>query len=84
MIEHIVEDAIKRVAKGFTRKETLSFVCPGVFEKVCEKNGWQFKPDDYGYNGWEVDWWADILVNSNTINIYGCMYYGTAELTLNG
>lgn len=84
MIDHVVEDAIKRIAKGFTRKETLSFVCPGVFEKVCEKNGWQFKPDDYGYNGWEVDWWADILVDSNTINIYGCMYYGIAELTLNG
>lgn len=84
MIDHIVEDAIKRVAKGFTEKETLSFVCPGVFEKVCEKNSWQFKLDDYGYNGWEVDWWANILVDSNIIGIYGCMYYGTAKLILNG
>lgn len=84
MINHIVEDAIKRIAKGFTKKESLNFVCPSIVEKVCEKNGWQFELDDCGYNGWEVDWRADIIVDSNTISIYGCMYYGTAKLTLNG
>lgn len=81
MIDHIVEDTIKRVAKGFTKEETLSFVCPGVFEEVCKKNGWQFELDSY-YNGWEVDWCAYITVDSYTINVCGCMYYGTANLTL--
>lgn len=83
MIDHIVEDAIKRVVKGFVEKETLSFICPGVFEKVCEKNGWQFEYNPET-NGWDVDWWAKIIIDSNTISIYGCMYYGTAKLTLNG
>lgn len=83
MIDYIVEDAIKRVAKGLTGEETLSFVCPGVFEKVCEKNGWQFELDSY-YNGWEIDWCAYITVDSYTINVGGCMYYGTANLILNG
>lgn len=83
MIEHIIEDAIKRVAKGFTEFENLDFVCPGLFEKVCETTHWKFELDDYGYNGWEVDWWGTIIIDSITISISGCMYYGTAHLELN-
>ena len=83
MIEHIVADTIKKIAKGFVKEAQLDYVCPGIFEKVCEKNGWQFELDDY-YNGWEVDWCAYITVDSYTINVGGCMYYGTANLILNG
>lgn len=82
MIEHTVADTIKKIAKGFVKEACLDYVCPGVFEKVCEKNGWQFKLDDYGYNGWEVDWWAIIKVDSTEINISGCMYYGYANIEI--
>jgi hypothetical protein len=82
MIEHIVADSIKSLIKGLTPKALLKNVCPGTFEDVCKTNHWKFKMDDYGYNGWEVDWWGDIITDSGTVHIYGCMYYGTAILTL--
>lgn len=81
MIEHIVADSIKKIVKGFTLKATLENVCPGIFEDVCKTNNWKFELDD-DYNGWEVDWWGDIITDSGTVHIYGCMYYGTAILTL--
>ena len=83
MINHIVADSIKSIAKGFKEEIILSNVSPGVFEQVCEENGWEFNIDS-DYNGWEVDWCAYITVDSYTINVCGCMYYGTANLTLNG
>lgn len=81
MIDHIVEDAIKRVAKGFKDEIKLSNVSPGVFEQVCEENGWEFNIDS-DYNSWEVDWRGDVTINDVIVDIYGCMYYGTAKLTL--
>ena len=80
MIEHTVADIIKKLAKGFVNKANLDYVCPHLFEKVCEENGWIFELDNSGYNGWEVDWWAIIKVDSTEVYISGCMYYGTAEL----
>ena len=80
MIEHTVADTIKKLAKGFVNKANLDYVCPHLFEKVCEENGWIFELDNSGYNGWEVDWWAIIKVDSTEVYISGCMYYGTAEL----
>ena len=70
MINHIVADSIKSIAKGFKEKIILSNVSPGVFEQVCKENGW------------EVDWWGDVTINDVIVHIYGCMYYGTAKLTL--
>ena len=70
MINHIVADSIKSIAKGFKEEIVLSNVSPGVFEHVCEENGW------------EVDWWGDVIINNVIVHIYGCMYYGTAKLTL--
>lgn len=80
MIEHTVADTIKKLAKGFVNKANLDYVCPHLFEKVCEENGWIFELDNSDYNGWEVDWWAIIKVDSTEVYISGCMYYGTAEL----
>lgn len=82
MIKCIIADSIKRVVKGFAEKIELDRVCPGLFEQVCNDNHWEFKLSNYGYNGWEVDWWAEIITDSNTIIVSGCMYYGTAKLTL--
>lgn len=81
MINHIVADSIKSIAKGFKEEIILSNVSPGVFERVCEENGWEFNINS-DYNGWEVDWWGDVTINDVIVDIYGCMYYGTAKLTL--
>ena len=81
MIKGIIADSIRRVAKRFTEKIELDRVCPGLFEQVCKDNHWDFEYNPET-NGWEVDWWAKIITDSNTIIIEGCMYYGTAKLTL--
>ena len=81
MIKGIIEDSIKRVAKGFAEKIELDRVCPGLFEQVCKDNHWDFEYNPET-NGWEADWWAEIITDSNTIIVGGCMYYGTAKLTL--
>lgn len=82
MIEHTIADIIKKLAKGFIKEAHLDYVCPHLFEKVCEKNGWIFELDDYSYNGWEVDWWANIIIDKQIIRISGTMYYGTAHIYL--
>lgn len=79
MIEHTIADAIKKVAKGLTDKVKLSYVCPGVIEKVCENNHWYFEYDSET-NGWEVDWWATITIDKQVIRVSGTMYYGTARI----
>lgn len=81
MIKCIIADSIKRVVKGFAEKIELDRVCPGLFEQVCKDNHWEFEYNSET-NGWEVDWWAEIITDSNTIIVSGCMYYGTAKLTL--
>lgn len=81
MIKCIIADSIKRVTKGFAEKIKLDRVCPGLFEQVCKDNHWKFEYNSET-NGWEVDWWAEIITDSNTIIVSGCMYYGTAKLTL--
>lgn len=80
MIEHTIEDAVKKVSKEFVKEAHLDYVCPQLFEKVCEKNGWIFELDDYGYNGWEVDWWANIWIDKQIIRVSGTMYCGTAHI----
>lgn len=47
MIEDTIADSIRKVAKGFTKEVKLDYVCPGLFEKVCENNHWNFELDDY-------------------------------------
>lgn len=81
MIKCIIADSIKRVVKGFAEKIELDRVCPGLFEQVCKDNHWEFEYNSET-NGWEVDWRAEIITDSNTIIVSGCMYYGTAKLTL--
>lgn len=65
------------------KEASLDYVCPHLFEKVCEDKGWIFELVE-SYNTWKSDWWAIIKVDRTEINISGCMYYGTAELTLHG
>ena len=77
MIEDIIADSIRKVAKGFTKEVKLDYVCPGLFEKVCENNHWNFELD-FDYNGWEVDWQANVRINKQIIRISGTMYYGNA------
>jgi hypothetical protein len=79
MIEHTIADAIKKIAKEFVKEVRLDYVCPHLFEKVCEENCWTFELVET-YGNWEGNWWAIIKVDSTEINISGCMYYGTAEL----
>lgn len=43
MIEDTIADSIRKVAKGFTKEVKLDYVCPGLFEKVCEDNLWNFE-----------------------------------------
>lgn len=84
-------ETLKSIAEiGFSEEELKHIleteyseanVSPGVFEQVCEENGWEFNIDS-DYNGWEVDWWGDVTINDVIVDIYGCMYYGTAKLTL--
>lgn len=77
MIEDTIADSIRKVAKGFTKEVKLNYVCPGLFEQVCENNHWNFEYDPET-NGWEVDWWANVIINKQIIRISGTMYYGTA------
>lgn len=79
MIEHSVADAIKKVAKGLVDRVNLTYVCPAIFEQVCEENDWKFILDG-DYNGWEVDWRADIKLKDCTIGVSGSMLYGTASV----
>ena len=81
MIEHTIADSVKAIAKGFKERVRLENVCPATFEGVCADNGWTFELEEE-YNGWEVDWWADIITDNGIIHVYGSMYYGTATLTL--
>lgn len=81
MIEHSVADAIKKVAKGLTNQVELTYVCPAIFEQVCEENGWEFILGDE-YNGWEVDWWADIKLKDCIVGVGGSMLYGTASVSV--
>jgi hypothetical protein len=79
MIEHTIEDAVKKISKGFVEDIHLDGVCPGLFENVCENNNWCFEYDSET-NGWEVDWWANIWIDNQIIRISGSMYYGTANI----
>ena len=79
MIEDTIADSIRKVAKGFTKEIKLNYVCPGLFEKVCENNRWNFELD-FNYNGWEASWWANVIINKQIIRISGTMYYGTASI----
>ena len=81
MIEHTIADTIKKIAKGFVKEAYLDYVCPGVFEKVCEKNGWTFELVEC-YGNWEGNWWAIVKVDSIEINVSGCMYYGYANIEI--
>lgn len=81
MIEHTIEDSVKKLLKGFTTSVFLNDVYPSLFELVCNINNWEFNIDE-DYNGWEVDWSADIITDSGTIVINGSMYYGSAFLEL--
>ena len=81
MIDHIVEDAIKRVAKGFSKYESLDFLCPSILERICEDNNWVCKVNEE-YNGWELDWWADVIIKKITIHVYGSLYYGYANIEI--
>lgn len=79
MIKHTIADTIKKVSKGFVKDIRLDGVCPGLFENVCEENGWIFEYDSET-NGWEVDWWANIIIDKQIIRVSGTMYYGTARI----
>lgn len=81
MIDYIVEDAIKRVAKGFSKSESLDFLCPSILERVCKDNNWVCKIGEE-YNGWEVDWWADVIIKKITVCVGGSMYYGYANIEI--
>lgn len=81
MIEHTIEDSVKKLLKGFTTTVFLNDVYPSLFKLVCDLNNWEFKMN-YDYDGWEVDWCADIITDSGTIIISGSMYHGSASLEL--
>ena len=78
-----IESAVKCLISGDIKKfELIEGACPAYFERECERLGWTFELEE-GYNGWEVDWWATITTAEDVeIHVYGCMYYGTAELTI--
>ena len=79
MIEHTVANAVKKVVKKISNEECLKYVCPKVFEEVCKTNGWYFEyyPE---INGWQADWWADIIIDEQIIRVSGTMYDGTASI----
>ena len=79
MIEHTVANAVKKVARKISNEERLKYVCPKVFEEVCEVNGWCFEyyPE---INGWQADWWADIIIDGQIVRVSGTMYDGTASI----
>jgi hypothetical protein len=79
MIEDTIADAIRKVNKGFTKEIELNYVCPSLFEKVCEDNHWNFEYSSET-NGWEIDWWANIMIDKQIIRVSGSMYYGTASI----
>ena len=79
MIEHTIEDAIKKVAKGFVKDVHLDGVCPIMFDWVCEDNHWYFEYNPET-NGWEIDWWANIIIDKQIIRVSGTMYRGTAHI----
>lgn len=81
MIEHTIEDSVKKLIKRFTTTVSLNDVYPALFKLVCGINNWEFKMC-YDYDGWEVDWYADIITDSGTVMISGSMYHGTAFLEL--
>ena len=81
MIEHAVEDAIKKLAHGFIEEASFDYVCPALFEGICDQNNWKFKLNEE-YNGWEVDWWANIEMKDCIISVSGSMLYGTAHLSV--
>ena len=75
-----IESAVKCLISGDIKKFDL--IEGAYFERECERLGWKFELDE-GYNGWEVDWWATITTSEDVeINVYGSMYYGTAELSM--
>lgn len=79
MIEDTIADSIRKVAKGFTKEVKLDYVCPGLFEKVCEDNYWNFEYES-DTNGWEIDWWVNIMIDKQIIRVSESMYYGTASI----
>lgn len=54
---------------------------PSIIEEVCRYNHLQFDLD-FDYNGWEVDWWANILTEDDKLycKVSGSMYYGTVKI----
>jgi hypothetical protein len=79
MIEDTIADSIRKVVKGFTKEVKLDYVCPGLFEKVYEDNHWNFEYES-DTNGWEIDWWVNIMIDKQIIRVSGSMYYGTASI----
>ena len=78
-----IRKAIESFINGYKGIHIIDLACPYAVEQVCDENGWAFEMD-LDYNGWQVDWWAQITINNIVINVSGSMYYGNVELECAG
>ena len=63
------------------KKNYSGLGCPSIVEEVCNNNNLDFEINPE-YNGWEVDWYGEILTyeGDHYCNVYGSMYYGTINI----
>lgn len=68
--EYLIEEK-----KKLDNKEVDELVLKGVYPAIIEEVFGDFE-DCPDFNGWQGDYWA----KTTDYSIFGCMYYGTAEI----
>lgn len=71
IIEYI-EDEKRMLDMGETSEIRLKGVSPSMIEEVFG----DFDCDSLDFNGWQGDYWGNV----GNYQVFGTMYYGTAEI----
>ncbi|XZN14464.1 hypothetical protein ACSW9O_15465 (plasmid) [Clostridium perfringens] len=67
-----IESEKEKLDKGEVENINLKFVNPSLIEEVFGDM------ENLELNGWESDYWF----NNDKYRVFGCMYYGTANISL--
>lgn len=73
-IKKYIKSEVEKLDNGEVEKVDLKGVYPSV---IFDSLG-GFEPSEMDTNGWQVDYW----VSNSKYTIDGCMFYGTATITL--
>lgn len=59
----------------------LESSCPSELIDILDAHGWVAVEDSFDTNGWQYDWWQQVVSFGKTMTLSGSGYYGGAEIT---